>query len=36
MDRDEAPVYMARNFWDLGRIQEDWPDITFSATRERT
>ena len=35
-DRDEAPVYMARNFWDLGRIQEDWPDITFSATRERT
>ncbi|RDD61465.1 peptide chain release factor 3 [Ferruginivarius sediminum] len=34
-DRDGAPVYMARNFWDMGRIQEDWPDIRFSATRER-
>jgi peptide chain release factor 3 len=35
-DRDGASVYMARNFWDLGRIQQDWPDIAFSATRERT
>ncbi|MCI5060976.1 MAG: peptide chain release factor 3 [Alphaproteobacteria bacterium] len=34
-DRDETPVYLARNDWDLGRIQEDWPDLKFSATRER-
>jgi peptide chain release factor 3 len=34
-DRDGAPVYMARNFWDMGRIQEDWPEVRFSATRER-
>ena len=34
-DRDSTPVYLARNDWDLGRVQEDWPDMKFSATRER-
>ena len=35
-DRDGAPVYLARNAWDLSRRIEDWPAIRFSATRERT
>jgi peptide chain release factor 3 len=34
-DRDANPVYMARNGWDLGRVQEDFPKIRFTATRER-
>jgi len=28
-------VFMARNPWDLQRIQDDWPKLTFAATRER-
>jgi peptide chain release factor 3 len=34
-DRDGAPVYLARNTWDLNRTIEDWPDLQFTATRER-
>jgi len=34
-DRDGAPVYMARNSWDLNRVIEDWPKLKFTATRER-
>ncbi|WP_120496536.1 peptide chain release factor 3 [Kiloniella sp. EL199] len=34
-DRDGCPVYMARNHWDMGRIQEDNPKLNFTATRER-
>ncbi len=34
-DRDKTPVYMARNTWDLGRVQEDWPMLKFSEVRER-
>lgn len=34
-DRDKTPVYLARNSWDLGRAQEDWPDMKFSEVRER-
>lgn len=34
-DRDGAPVYLARNAWELGYIQENWPKIRFSAVRER-
>ncbi|WGF88708.1 peptide chain release factor 3 [Marinivivus vitaminiproducens] len=34
-DRDGAPVFMARNLWDLDRAQQDWPDLTFTSTRER-
>jgi peptide chain release factor 3 len=35
-DRAGAPVYLARNAWELQRAQNDWPAITFAATRERT
>jgi len=34
-DRDGQPVYLARNSWDLGRIQEDFPKVEFHKTRER-
>ena len=34
-DRDAAPVFLARNAWDLNRTGEDWPRIRFVATRER-
>lgn len=34
-DRDGNPVYLARNTWDLGRVQEDFPKVRFTATRER-
>jgi peptide chain release factor 3 len=34
-DRDGNPVYLARNGWDLGRVQEDFPAVRFTATRER-
>jgi peptide chain release factor 3 len=34
-DRDGAPVFLARNAWDLNRTIEDWPDLSFRATRER-
>ena len=34
-DRDGNPVYLARNGWDLGRVQEDFPKVRFTATRER-
>ncbi len=35
-DRDGAPVFLARNAWDLRRTAEDWPAVRMSATRERT
>ncbi len=34
-DREGAPVYMVRNAWELNRMKENFPDVTFSATRER-
>ena len=34
-DRDGNPVFLARNRWDLGRVQEDFPKVRFTATRER-
>jgi peptide chain release factor 3 len=34
-DRDAAPVFLARNAWELNYIQEKWPTIRFAATRER-
>ena len=33
-DRDGAPVFLARNRWDLERTQKDWPCLAFNATRE--
>jgi peptide chain release factor 3 len=35
-DRDGNPVYMARNNWDLNRIKDDFPKLSFTATRERS
>ena len=35
-DRDGAPVYLARNEWELNRVRERFPEIVFSQTRERT
>lgn len=34
-DRNDAPVFMARNAWELNRTMEDWPNIVFAKTRER-
>ena len=34
-DRDETPVYLARNQWDMDRAVQDFPSLKFSATRER-
>jgi peptide chain release factor 3 len=34
-DRAGAPVFLARNAWELQRIQRDWNQIRFDATRER-
>ena len=34
-DRDGNPVYLARNGWDLNRVQEDFPKVQFTAIRER-
>ncbi|MCB1883797.1 MAG: peptide chain release factor 3 [Geminicoccaceae bacterium] len=34
-DRDGHPVYLARNAWDLNRVQEDYPKVRFEKTFER-
>ena len=34
-DLDDAPVYLAKNAWDVGYAQEKHPDIHFTATKER-
>ena len=35
-DRDGAPIYLARSSWLLGHTIENWPNIEFAATRERS
>jgi peptide chain release factor 3 len=35
-DRDDAPVFLARNAWALNRTMSDWPEIRFALTRERS
>jgi peptide chain release factor 3 len=35
-DRDGAPVYMARDAWELNYTAERNPEIRFTATRERS
>ena len=35
LDRDDAPVFLARNSWDLERTTHDWPDLQFLAVKER-
>jgi peptide chain release factor 3 len=34
-DRDGAPVYMARDAWELNYTSQRHPDVRFTATRER-
>jgi peptide chain release factor 3 len=34
-DLDDAPVYLAKNAWDVGYAQEKNPQIRFTATKER-
>ncbi|OJX79624.1 peptide chain release factor 3 [Magnetospirillum sp. 64-120] len=34
-DREGAAVYLARNTWQLGRAQQDYPLVRFTATREQ-
>jgi peptide chain release factor 3 len=34
-DRDGAPVYLARDAWELNYTSQRSPDIRFTATRER-
>jgi peptide chain release factor 3 len=34
-DHDQAPVFLARNAWDLNTTMRDWPSLRFSATREQ-
>jgi peptide chain release factor 3 len=34
-DRDGAPVFLAKNNWELGYVTEKFPKITFAKTRER-
>jgi peptide chain release factor 3 len=34
-DKDGALVFLARNAWTLNRAAEEWPQVNFSAVRER-
>ncbi len=34
-DLDGAPVYLAKNAWDVGYAQEKNPELSFTATKER-
>ena len=35
-DGDDALVFLARNAWELERIEKEWPDVCILAVRERT
>jgi peptide chain release factor 3 len=35
-DQDGVPVLLMRNQWEFGRLSEEWPEIEFSAVRERS
>ncbi|MDH3239675.1 MAG: peptide chain release factor 3 [Alphaproteobacteria bacterium] len=35
-DRDGAPVFLARNAWELDYAVREWPNVKFLETRERT
>ncbi|TCT03873.1 peptide chain release factor 3 [Aquabacter spiritensis] len=35
LDRDQAPVYLARSQWVLDRAIEEWPKLKFLAVKER-
>jgi peptide chain release factor 3 len=35
-DLDGAPVFLAKNAWDVGYVQDKNPDIRFTKTKERS
>jgi peptide chain release factor 3 len=35
-DHDQAPVFLARNAWELNTTVREWPALKFSATREQS
>jgi peptide chain release factor 3 len=35
-DRDGAPVFLAKDTWELNYTAREWPDVTFHETRERS
>ena len=35
LDIDDAPVFLAKNSWEIGYVAEKFPRIRFTATRER-
>ena len=35
LDRDNEPVFLARDAWELERVVDQWPAITFLEIRER-
>jgi peptide chain release factor 3 len=35
-DRDGAPVFLARNSWELNYVAREWANVKFLETRERT
>ncbi len=35
-DHDQAPVFLARNAWELNTTLREWPALTFSAAREQS
>jgi peptide chain release factor 3 len=35
-DHNDAPVFLARNEWQLNRAMQDWKDVRFVTTREQT
>ena len=34
-DGDDGLVFPASNSWELERVQKEWPEVSFSAVRER-
>ena len=34
-DREDRPVFLARNSWELSYAQKNYPAVRFNATRER-
>jgi peptide chain release factor 3 len=34
-DVDDAPVFLGKNAWEIGYVQEKNPGVRFTATRER-
>ena len=34
-DHDNAPVFLARNKWELDTTTKEWPALAFKATREQ-